>query len=211
VSRPIALAGRASSIRGSLAVRVGQRLEPEFEPGRQRAADVRSVGCDDVEVGRRAEVDDDRRRAVQALRGEGIDQPIGAHLSRPIDAHGDAARCRRGECQPDLEPPASSASVALTAGTTLAATISCTSARRLPSSASRPSISSRNSSTVARASVAARRVAPTSALEPADGRVGVADIDSDQHLAPMIRGRDCESAAQGGRACATIGADLQRP
>ena len=59
-------------------------------PGREHAADVLALGRDDVEVGRRAEVDDDHGRAVALLGGDGVDDPVGADLARIVVADRDA-------------------------------------------------------------------------------------------------------------------------
>ena len=66
-----------------------ERLEPELEARRDRAADVGPVGGDAVERRRRPEVDDDGRRAVQPRRREGIDQPVGTDVARPVDPDGE--------------------------------------------------------------------------------------------------------------------------
>ena len=60
----------------------GQGLQAQLQPGRDGAADVGPVGVHAVERGRRAEVHDDRGRAVQAGGGERVDQPVGPDLAR---------------------------------------------------------------------------------------------------------------------------------
>ena len=45
---------------------------------------------DDVERGRRAEVDDHRRAAVPIVRGRAIDDAVGADFLRIVDVNGDA-------------------------------------------------------------------------------------------------------------------------
>ena len=60
VSRPIARSGRPQLDPRQLRGPRGERLEPELEPRRDRAADERAVRADAVERRRRPEVDDDR-------------------------------------------------------------------------------------------------------------------------------------------------------
>ena len=89
VSRPIARGGMTSATRGSFAVFAASASMPELEAGRDRAADVRAVCRDHVEVGGRAEVDDDGRRAVQPNGRKRVDEPVGTGLCRFVDAHRD--------------------------------------------------------------------------------------------------------------------------
>ena len=63
-----------------------QRVHRDLDPGRENAADVLPVGREDVEVRRRAEVDDDARRAVALLRGHGVRDPVGPDLARVVVA-----------------------------------------------------------------------------------------------------------------------------
>ena len=93
VSRPIARSGARSSTRGSFAVRAARASRPSSRPGRDRAADVGAVGGDAVEGRRRPEVDDDRRRAVEARRREGVDEPVGPDVARAGRPGSAAARC----------------------------------------------------------------------------------------------------------------------
>ena len=53
-------------------------------PGDDRAADELAVGGDDVEVGAGAEVDDDRRAAVEIERRDRVGDAIGADLLRVV-------------------------------------------------------------------------------------------------------------------------------
>ena len=75
----------------------GQRLDPELEPGRDRPADERAVARDAVEGRRGSEVGDDDRRAVEPGRREGVDQPIGADLGRPVGPDRDRDGARGGD------------------------------------------------------------------------------------------------------------------
>ena len=57
----------------------GASTPPTYSPSRR----------DDVEVRRGAEVDDDARRAVALLRGDGVDDPVGPDLARVVVADRD--------------------------------------------------------------------------------------------------------------------------
>ena len=69
-----------------------QRIEPEAGARGDRAADERPVRGDDVERGGRAQVDDDRRRAVETQRGVGVDEPVIADGRSVVDADLDGNR-----------------------------------------------------------------------------------------------------------------------
>src|SRR3546814_13476836 len=58
--------------------------------GRDDAALVGAVGADDVEGGGGAEVDDDERAAMGAVRGERVDQAVRADVLAVVHAHLDA-------------------------------------------------------------------------------------------------------------------------
>ena len=66
VSRPMARSGACSGDPRQLGGPCREGVEAELEARGDRPADVGAVGRDDVERGGRPEVDDDRRRAVQA-------------------------------------------------------------------------------------------------------------------------------------------------
>ena len=66
-----------------------ERLHRGLDPGREHAADVLARRRDDVEVRRRAEVDDDHRRAVALLGGDRVDDPVGPDLARVVVADRD--------------------------------------------------------------------------------------------------------------------------
>ena len=59
-----------------------ERLHRDLDAGGDRAADIVALGVHDVEVGRRAEVDDDQRRSVGLEAGHCIGDAIGADLGR---------------------------------------------------------------------------------------------------------------------------------
>ena len=65
-------------MRGSCAAMPVERLDGEVDARRDHAALVAAVAIDDVEGGRRAEVDHDQRPAVARVRGDGVDQAVGA-------------------------------------------------------------------------------------------------------------------------------------
>ena len=67
-----------------------QRLHRDLDPGREHAAHVIAFGRDDVEVRRRAEVDDDAGRAVALLRRDSVDDPVRPDLARVVVANRDA-------------------------------------------------------------------------------------------------------------------------
>ena len=67
-----------------------ERVHRDLDAGRQHAADVLAGGRDDVEVRRRAEVDDDARRAVPLARRDGVDDPVRPDLARVVVADRDA-------------------------------------------------------------------------------------------------------------------------
>jgi hypothetical protein len=50
----------------------------------ERAAEELALRGDDVDVGRRPEVDDHAGRAEQPVRGEGVHDSVGAHLARVV-------------------------------------------------------------------------------------------------------------------------------
>ena len=63
-----------------------QRLGARLDPRGDRAAQVRAVGCDDVDRGRGAEVDDDDRAAERLERRDAVDDAVGADLVRVVVA-----------------------------------------------------------------------------------------------------------------------------
>src|SRR5207248_7808294 len=63
----------------------GQRVDGDLDAGGERAAQVLAAGGDHVEVRRGTEVHDDRRAAVQGVRGERVRDPVGADLLRVVD------------------------------------------------------------------------------------------------------------------------------
>ena len=80
-----------------------ERVHRDLDPRREHAADVLAVRRDDVEVRRRAEVDDDARRAVALARRDRVDDPVGPDLARVVVADRDArlhARARRRAAAP---------------------------------------------------------------------------------------------------------------
>ena len=170
-----------------------ERLHRRLDPGSEHAADVLPLGRDDVEVRRRAEVDDDHRCAVAVLRGDGVDDPVRADLARVVVADRDAGlharpddedRClrpngRRGAPTHGREPGRS------TRGR-------CR--RRRRGRACRRG-STPSSSPVRVRSVARRQssVSSVAVVQPEHG-LRVADVDREQH-------RDRRWSATGGRAC----------
>ena len=143
----------------------------------------------------------DRRRPVEPRRGKGVDQPVRAHLGRPVDVDGE--RDRGGRCLEKGEVASRGHG-----GDGLAH-------RRhdrrehdagdvgqpRPSRPSRPSSSSSTSSAVARAGVAACRERPARGRgEVPVGREGcgqrrVAGVDGEQHAPDDTRGRARAGAA----------------
>ena len=76
-------------------------------PGASTPPTYSPVGRDDVEVRRRAEVDDDARRAVALLRGHGVRDPVGPDLARVVVADRDpGADARAHDEQPARRPSA---------------------------------------------------------------------------------------------------------
>ena len=72
----------------------GECLEAQLHARGDRAAQERAVRAHAV-VGRgRAHVHDDRRGAVEPLGGQGVDDPVRAHLARPVHADRDGDRAR---------------------------------------------------------------------------------------------------------------------
>ena len=138
----------------------GERLEAELEARRDGAADVRAVGGHAIERRRGPEVDDDRRRAVQPRRGEGVDEAVGTDLARAVDADRErdrAGRRRRAAAgRAARRPPRPRRSGS---GRPTPARSRPRRRRRCRRAGAGPSSSSSNSSVVARGSVAARRVA----------------------------------------------------
>ena len=97
-----------------------ERLHRDLDPRREYAADVFALRRDDVEVRRGAEVDDDRGRAVALLRGDGVDDPVGADLARVVVADRDP----RLDARPDdeqrrMRPPLASRSHSRTSAGTV--------------------------------------------------------------------------------------------
>ena len=67
-----------------------KRLQRDADAGRDGAADVVALAGDGVEHRRRAEVDDDERRAVQLDGGDGVDDAVGADVARAVVEDADA-------------------------------------------------------------------------------------------------------------------------
>ena len=61
-----------------------QRFHRDLDAWCEHAADVLAGRRDDVEVRRRAEVDDDRRGAVALLRRDGVHDPVRPDLARIV-------------------------------------------------------------------------------------------------------------------------------
>ena len=59
---------------------VEQRVHRDRDAGGDRATEVLAVARDDVEGGRRAEVDDDAGASVQVVRPDGVGDAICSHL-----------------------------------------------------------------------------------------------------------------------------------
>ena len=76
-----------------------ERFHRRLDAGSEHATDVLTLGRDDVEVRRGAEVDHDHRSAVAVLRGDGVDDPVGTDLARVVVANRDA----RLDARPDHE------------------------------------------------------------------------------------------------------------
>src|SRR5260370_195133 len=65
----------------------GERVDGDLDAGRERAADELAPLAHRVEVGRRAEVDNDGGPAVQGSGGNGVHDPVAAHLLRIVHSH----------------------------------------------------------------------------------------------------------------------------
>src|SRR4051812_47495363 len=63
---------------------VGQGVDGDLDPRRERTAEELALVTDDVEVGRRTEVDDDRRPAVQRVRRQGVHDAVRPDLARVV-------------------------------------------------------------------------------------------------------------------------------
>ena len=72
----------------------GERLDRDLDAGGERAAEELALRADDVEVGARAEVDDDDGPAVQVVGGEGVDER-GRRRPRAGCRRAAARRCAR--------------------------------------------------------------------------------------------------------------------
>ena len=79
-----------------LAGAADERLEAEPHARRDRAADVGAIGIHQVEVGARSEVDHDGRAAELDARRQGVGEPVGARLGRPVDVDRERALERGG-------------------------------------------------------------------------------------------------------------------
>src|SRR5271169_2555376 len=77
---PITLSGRWIGTLGNLAAARCSAWFDRLIPGAMVA-----LGVDDVEIGRRAEIDDDKGRLVAVVGADGVAQPVGADLIRPVD------------------------------------------------------------------------------------------------------------------------------
>ena len=178
--------GSTSSMRGRRAVREASASRPISRPGRDRAADVGAVAGDAVERRGGPEIHDDRRRAVQPRDGQAVDEPVRADFGGPLvpDRHRHDRRRR----------PTAAA---------------CRGARPLPRHAGqgrhdrgqrrcrsrrqgrrRRGGAGRRSGLRARRACGGARCGPPGghdrlAVDEAQGDVGVADIEREQH-APMI-------------------------
>src|ERR1700723_3738526 len=65
---------------------LGERLERDLDAGRDDPAEVLAVGGDGVVGDGGAEVDDDAGSAETLVRGDGIDEPVGADLAGVVVA-----------------------------------------------------------------------------------------------------------------------------
>ena len=77
----------------------GERFEAEARPAAIAPPMNAPSAIDHVERGGRAHVDDDRRRAVEAQRGKGVDQPVVANRRGLVDADRHRDRRRRSRDQ----------------------------------------------------------------------------------------------------------------
>src|SRR4051812_29531549 len=68
----------------------GEGVDGDLDPRRERAAEELALSADDVEVGRRTEVDDDRRPAVQGVRRQSVDDAVRADLAGVVVEDRDA-------------------------------------------------------------------------------------------------------------------------
>ena len=189
MSRPIARSGARSSIRGSLAVRAASASSPSSRPGAIAPPTYAPSPADAVEGGGGAEVDDDRRRPVQPGGGQGVDQPVGPDLARPVHADRDRDGAGAGDEQRPLvprrrRPPARRS------GRHDGRQRDRRRRRRaaMPSRRSRPSSRSSSSSAWRAGRVAARRVASSAPARNRPSVTFVLPMSSARSMAPMIRG-----------------------
>ena len=66
--------------------RMVQRVERQVDAGRNGAADIGAVMRHHIQRRRRAEIDDDQLAAIAVEGGDGVDQPVRADLGRVVDA-----------------------------------------------------------------------------------------------------------------------------
>ena len=86
-----------------------ERVHRDLDPRREHAAGELARRRDDVEVGRGAEVDDDRRGAVALARRHGVGDPVGPDLARVVVADRHAGRRRPGPSTSSSTPAQRSA------------------------------------------------------------------------------------------------------
>ena len=183
-----------------------ERVHRDLDPRREHAADVLARGRDDVEVRRRAEVDDDRRRAVALARRDRVRDPVRADLARVVVADRHAGRDAGAEHE-QLGARPSARRSARTRARAAAPSTRARSRRASPESTNARSITA-SSSAVCAGSVPTRNcsVSAVAVEEPEDG-LRVADVDREQHRGrarargrarrrPRSRGRSCASRAR---------------
>ena len=190
---PIACSGTVSSTERSCAARVARASRLTSTPGRQRAAEELPVGPDGVDVGGRAEVDDDDRpaaavgtHAVELVRSQRGDDPVGADLPRVVDVQRDAgAHAGADQHDRDLEGVQQLPEGGSSAGTVEQALTPVISASR-----SSPRQRNRSSSAVARGRGRDPPAAdPLLAVEGGEDGLAVADVDGEQRHDAIVSPR----------------------
>ena len=99
VDLPISARGSASSTFGSFAARAYSASIEISAPGADDPAQVLAGRRDDVVGDRGAEVDDDAGTADPIVGGDGVDEPVGAHLARVVDPDRHPGPDRRADDQ----------------------------------------------------------------------------------------------------------------
>src|SRR5437763_4591799 len=171
-------------------------VDGDLDSWGERTTEELAAFAHDVEVGRGAEVDDDRRPAEDVMRGERVDDPVGTNLARVVVEDRDAG------LDPRLDDDGGNVCVVTVEdapqfmqhsrnGRARSDTRRCWLVLQEPAEQQRDLVGG-----CASVGLDAPRLDKLLPLEAADHRVGVADIDGQQHPStPFIR------ASSGRRRC----------